>query len=83
MGMFKDAKAAGLAKEAAKALEDGAAVFTPRLNFPATMHGLSGNVSDWAVMVSEVESVGWVLAHWSVAMDSKGRPEAYPVFRRA
>jgi hypothetical protein len=83
MGMFKDAKAAGLAKEAAKALEDGATVFTPRLNFPATMHGLSGNVSDWAAMVGEVESAGWVLAHWSVAADAKGRPEAYPVFRRA
>jgi hypothetical protein len=82
MGMFKDAKAAGLGKEASKALEDGATVFTPRLNFPATMHGLSGNVSDWAAMVQEIESVGWTLVQWSVAMDTKGRPEAYPVFRR-
>lgn len=82
MGMFKDAKAGALGKEAAKALEDGAYFFTPRLNFPATMHGLSGNVSDWSAMVQEVESVGWALTHWSVAMDTKGRPEAYPVFRR-
>lgn len=83
MGMFKDAKAGALGKEAVKALEDGAVVFTPRLNFPATMHGMTGNVGDWAAMVAEVESVGWSLVHWSVATDSKGRPEAYPVFRRA
>ena len=82
MGFFKDAKAGALAKEAAGALEAGAVVFTPRLNFPTTMHGMTGAITDWSLMVSEVESVGWRLEHWSVAMDTKGRPEAYPVFRR-
>ena len=80
--MFKDAKSEALGKEAAKALEDGWYFFTPRLNFPGTMHGLSGNVADWAQMIHAVESVGWQLTQWSVAMDTKGRPEAYPVFRR-
>ena len=82
MGLFKDAKATALAKEASKALENGETLFTPRLNFPSTMHGMTGAITDWSLMVAEVESVGWRLEHWSVAMDTKGRPEAYPIFRR-
>jgi hypothetical protein len=83
MGFFKDTKAAALAREASKAIEDGEPIFTPRLNFPQTMHGMTGAITDWSMMVAEVEAAGWRLEHWSVAMDTKGRPEAYPVFRRS
>ena len=82
MGFFKDTKATALAQEASKALDAGMVVFTPRLNFPTTMHGMTGAITDWQLMVSEVEAAGWRLEHWSVAMDTKGQPEAYPVFRR-
>jgi hypothetical protein len=33
-------------------------------------------------MIQGIESVGWSLAHWTVASDNKGRAQAYPVFRR-
>lgn len=82
MGFIKDVKANTLATEARKALDGGASVFTPKLNTPSTQHGMTGNIADWAVMVQAVEDAGWVLHHWSVATDSKGRPEAYPLFRR-
>lgn len=83
MGIFKDAKADAIGKEARKAAEDGRALFAPKLNTPMTQHGLSGSISGWAEMIESIESEGWRLDHWSVAMDGKGRPEAYPLFRRA
>ena len=82
MGFLKDTKASAIGNEARKSFEDGAYLFTPRLNFPATMHGMSGNVSDWSHQIQAVEAEGWAMCDWSVAMDTKGRPEAYPVFRR-
>jgi hypothetical protein len=82
MGIFKDAKVSTLAAEATKAAEAGRSVFAPKLNTPATQHSLSGEIVDWSMMVAAVESAGWRLEHWSVAMDAKGRPEAYPLFRR-
>jgi hypothetical protein len=57
-------------------------VFTPRLNMPGSQHGMSGNIVDWAMMIQGLEESGWRLEQWSVAMDTKGRPEAYPLFRK-
>lgn len=82
MGFIKDAKASQLGTEAQKAHEDGDYFFTPLLNSPSTHHGMSGNIRDWAVMVQAVEAAGWVLDQWTVAADNKGRPQAYPLFRR-
>ena len=82
MGFIKDMKADTLASEATQALDAGAYVFTPKLNTPGSQHGMTGNIADWAHMIQAVEAAGWVLAHWTVAMDNKGRPEAYPLFRR-
>lgn len=82
MGLIKDSKVATITKEAEKAHGAGHYFFTPFLNTPATQGGLSGNIEDWALMIQGVESVGWTLAHWSVAMDTKGRAQAYPLFRR-
>ena len=82
MGFVKDKKSGMLADEARKAAEAGWSVFTPRLNFPSSMHGMTGNIADWAQMIQTVEQGGWRLVEWSVAMDTKGRPEAYPLFRR-
>ncbi len=83
MGLIKQAKENTLRSEAQRAAEQGRSVFAPRLNTPATHHGMSGAVSGWAEMIEAVESCGWRLAEWSVATDPKGRPEAYPLFRRA
>ena len=82
MGFIKDSKANAIGSEAAKAFEAGRYFFTPRLNYPATMHGMTGDIADWGLMIQAVESSGWQLTDWSVGMDTKGRPEAYPVFRR-
>lgn len=81
MGLFKDAKANTLATEAERARAEGRTVFTPKLNTPMSQHNLSGSISGWAEMIEAVEAQGWQLWHWSVAIDEKGRPEAYPLFR--
>lgn len=82
MGFIKDVKASTLGTEAQKALDAGRAVFTPKLNTPVSQSSGSGNIADWSVMIEAVEAVGWRLADWCVALDGKGRPEAYPLFRR-
>ncbi|GAA1015919.1 hypothetical protein Aple_010880 [Acrocarpospora pleiomorpha] len=82
MGIIKDAKLDALRKEAERALQEGRWVFAPRLNTPATQHNFSGSISGWAEMIEMIESLGWGMAHWSVSTDPKGRPEAYPLFRR-
>lgn len=83
MGFLKDAKAASMATEAQKAIDNGDALFTPFLNTPGSQPGLSSNIRDWALMVAAIEEVGWRLDMWTVAADNKGRAQAYPLFRRA
>ena len=82
MGFIKDIKGDSIAKDAAKALEAGRSVFTPILNMPGSNPGMSGAVDDWAVMVGAIEAVGWRLDQWAVGLDAKGRPQAFPLFRR-
>lgn len=81
MGFLKDAKANMIGEEAVRARAEGRTVFTPKLNTPAGQHGMSGSIGGWAEMIESVEAAGWQLYNWSVAMDEKGRPEAYPLFR--
>lgn len=83
MGLIKDVKAGTIGTEAAKARDKGRGTFAAMLNTPMSQHGMSGGIDDWAVMIDAVEAEGWVLSSWSVAMDTKGRPQAYPVFRRS
>jgi hypothetical protein len=82
VGWVKDAKADNLGKEAARAMQEGRVYFTPKLNTPLTQHALSGSIAGWAEQIEALERLGWVLLQWSVAHDSKDRPEAYPLFRR-
>ncbi|MCW2919143.1 MAG: hypothetical protein JWN52_7211 [Actinomycetia bacterium] len=82
MGWIKDAKMDMVTKEAQRALQEGRAVFTPKLNTPATHGGLSGSIPGWAEMIEAIEASGWVMAQWAVGNDKQGRPEAYPLFRR-
>jgi hypothetical protein len=81
MGFIKDAKVNMLLTEARRAVEEGRTVFAPKLNTPMTQSGLSGSIAGWAEMIEGIESAGWRMTDWSVAVDSKGRPEAYPLFR--
>jgi len=37
-------------------------------------------IAGWAEQIEAIEDAGWVLTYWSVSTDSKGRPEAYPLF---
>lgn len=85
MGIIKQTKANSLSIEAERAYKQGRTVFTPMLNTPISQSAsfaISGAVSGWAEMIEAVESHGWVLTQWSVATDTKGRPQAYPLFRR-
>lgn len=82
MGWVKNLKADVIAGEARKAAERGQTVFAAMLNTPMTMPDLSGEVPGWGDMVAAVEAQGWRLEHWSAGADHKGRPQAYPVFRR-
>lgn len=82
MGFIKEAKSVLLSDEAEKAAANGDVIFTPVLNMPQSHHGMSGNVRDWALMIASVEAAGWRLEQWTVGQDNKGRPEAYPLFRR-
>ena len=83
MGWIKDAKATKVAADAAKARDAGQTVFAVMLNSPATHPGLSGEIPDWSLMVTAIEAEGWRLEQWTASVDSKGRPQAYPLFRRA
>ncbi len=82
MGWIKNAKANLLSEEAARAAAEGRTVFAPMLNTPVTHHTMSGSVAGWAEMIESIEAEGWRLDEWSVAADDKGRPQAYPLFRR-
>lgn len=84
MGIVKKTKANVVATEAERARKEGRTVFAPMLNTPVSQSAsftMSGSISGWAEMIEAIESHGWVLTQWSVAMDQKGRPQAYPLFR--
>jgi hypothetical protein len=81
MGFIKDAKVNMVLTEARRAVEEGRSVFAPKLNTPMTQSSMSGSIAGWAEMIEGIESAGWRMTEWSVAVDSKGRPEAYPLFR--
>lgn len=71
-----------LLREAQRAIGEGHSVFAPRLLSAGSQADMSGSMSGWAEMIEAVESAGWVLYHWSISHGPKGRPEAYPLFRR-
>lgn len=82
MGFIKDAKVDTISTHAKRAAADGHTVFTPMLNTPWSGSTASGPVSGWAEQIEAVEAEGWTLAHWTIGQDAKGRPQAYPLFRR-
>jgi hypothetical protein len=85
MGIFKGARNAVLSGEARRAVEEGRTVFAPMLNVPITQQysaTVSGAVTGWAEMIESIEAEGWRLEHWAIGQDMKGRPQAYPLFRR-
>lgn len=82
MGWIKDAKAAAVTKDAETAAAAGRRVFACRLNVGSGNAGFSGEVPGWGEMLEAVEATGWTLDRWAVSSDSKGRPEAYLLFRR-
>lgn len=80
--MLKTAKAQTLADEASDAIAAGRMTFAAMLNSPKTRPDMSGGIDDWSQMIDAVEASGWRLDQWTVGQDAKGRPQAYPVFRR-
>ncbi|GAA0627751.1 hypothetical protein HPO96_37250 [Kribbella sandramycini] len=83
MGWVKDKKAEELGRQAAEAYADPAKqVFAALLNSPASHSGISSEIGDWSQMVTAIEAEGWQLTHWTASLDTKGRPQAYPLFRR-
>lgn len=83
MGFIREKKAEHVGADARAAREAGMRVFAARLNTPALTWGVSGSIKGWAEMIESIEAEGWVLQQWAAAVDSKGNPEAYPLFRRA
>lgn len=82
MGLIKQMKQDLVVDEARRATDEGRRIFAPRFNTPASHHGMSGAVPGWAEWIEAVEDLGWRLDTWTVSKDEKGRPEAYPLFRR-
>lgn len=82
MGFIKDQKADLLLRDAQRAMSEGRTVFAPRLLGAGSQVDMSGSMSGWAEMIEAIESAGWVMYHWSVTNGAKGRPEAFPLFRR-
>lgn len=80
MGFLKDAKTNALATEARRAREEGRRYFAPMLNTPTSHSGMTGAVGGWAEMIEGVEAEGWTLTQWAIGQDTKGRPQAYPLF---
>lgn len=83
MGFVKQAKAEHVASDARAAREAGHQVFVARLNTPTWQFGISGSIETWSGMIEAIEAEGWAMSQWTAAMDKNGKPEAYPVFRRA
>jgi hypothetical protein len=83
MGWIKDAKAEAIAKEAARAIEEGRQVFVARVNVGMTHHLMSGSVPGFAEQIEAVEDAGWRLDQMSFCQDAKDKPEGYFLFRRA
>lgn len=83
MGLISRTKQNIVATDARKAIEDGRQVFAAMFNTPAMRLGLSGSIDDWSMMIDVIEAEGWHLDHWAVSLDRRGRPQAYPLFRRA
>lgn len=84
MGIIKTAKANLIVEAAAKARDAGRRVFVAQMRSPLTKtEAWSGGIDDWSQMVDAVEAQGWRLDRWAVTLDAKGRPAAYPLFRRA
>lgn len=82
MGFIKNAKTNLVLDAARKARESGRQVFAAVLNSPGLRPDMSGGIDQWADMIDTVEAEGWRLEQWTVAQDPKGRPQAYPLFRR-
>lgn len=62
--------------EAARsALASRAQLFTPAISV--------ANPQDAAPAIAAIETQGWTLTNWAVAVDPHGQPTAYPVFRAA
>lgn len=86
MGLIKSIRQDTLAAEARRAREQGHVVFAAMLNVPISQSSAnqpSGSVSGWAEIIEGIEAEGWMLTSWAVCQDKAGRPQAYPVFRRA
>jgi len=82
MGFISNVKTDIVVQSVSKAWDAGKPVCAVRLNVPGSDPGASGEIGVWSDMLAAIESVGWRLEHWSVSSDSKGRPEAYALFRR-
>jgi hypothetical protein len=61
MGWIRDTKAKMAADNAARAWQEGHAVFVWNQNIPLSMATMSGPVPDTAEVIQSIEAVGWGL----------------------
>lgn len=81
MGFMGDRRPEQIGKAAAQAVERGARVFTPQLEWPSATAGNTFALDDWSRTVEMVEALGWSLVEWTVVPAGKSFT-AFPVFRR-
>lgn len=82
MGFLKDAKAESIGKQAARAAQEGRAVFACRVNEGGWNDSYAGSLSGVAESIEAVEAQGWRLEH-SSALPGKGQNVSlFLVFRR-
>lgn len=81
MGVFNDAKAGSIGKDAAEALAANRFVFVAMLHGGLTYRGTSREVAAFSEQIMAIEQSGWMLTHSSVVEDN-GTPKMYCVFHR-
>jgi hypothetical protein len=81
MGIFNDAKAGAIGKDAADALTAGRFVFVAMLHGGMTYRGMSKEVGAWSEQIMAIEQAGWMLTHTAVVEDAQA-PKMYATFHR-
>jgi hypothetical protein len=72
-----------LRDQALAAYQQGRPTFIARFKTSVWNPPAVGALDGWMESLDTVESVGWVLDHWTASTDSGGGFNAFPVFRRA
>lgn len=80
--MSRESDLRDLLTVASNAYRAGQYFFVARLKHSPWGSQAAGEMGAWGESLQAVESAGWVLDKWVVAIEAGGGPNAFPVFRR-